>query len=55
MDGIQKTVYLGLLELAEKVKTGKYGVDDNAFTGDNDELAHSFLGDMHDLVIDNME
>ena len=54
-DGIQKTVVLGLRELADKVETGTYGKDDDAFTGDEDELGHAFLSDMHDLVIDKME
>lgn len=55
MDGIQKTVVLGLRELANKVEQGDYGIDDNAFHGEDDELGQSFLDDMTDLVISKME
>ena len=55
MDGIQKTVCLGLRDLAHQVEQGNYGLDDDAFTGENDEQAEAFLSDMHDLVIDKME
>lgn len=54
MDGIQKSVHDGLLRLAEKVKNGKYGLGDDTFAGEDDELGQSFLSDMHDEVIDYM-
>lgn len=50
MEGIQKTIYLGLLTIAKNVKAGKYGIDDDAFGGDEDELGLSFLDDMCDEV-----
>lgn len=55
MDGIQKTVHLGLLQLAQNVADGKYGRDDDCFAGPEDKCAHEFLSDMHDKVIDKME
>ncbi len=55
MDGIQKTVALGLREMAQRVEDGKYGIDDDAFTGDEDCDSLEFLNDMHDEVIDKME
>ena len=54
MNGIQKTVYLGLLTMAEKVKNGDYGVDDDAFGGDEDCDGLAFLSDMCDEVTDKM-
>ena len=42
MDGIQKTVYLRLQELAQKVKDGAYGKDDdfdlNAYEVDVEDI-----------------
>lgn len=55
MDGIQKTVFLGLKEMARRVEQGKYGIDDDAFAGKGDRDGQSFLSDMHDEVIDKME
>jgi hypothetical protein len=55
MDGTQKTVYLGLLAMAEKVKAGDYGKDDDAFHGDDDEDGLAFLADMCDNVTDNIQ
>lgn len=57
MDGIQKTICLGLRYLAQKVEDGAYGIDDNAFDDDNDAggAAQAFLDDMHDNIIDKME
>ena len=50
MDGIQKTVSLGLRYLATKVEDGTYGNDDDAF-GD-DIVREAFLEDLEDEVID---
>ena len=55
MDGVQKTVYLGLLLMADKVKDGDYGVDDEAFRGDEDCDGLQFLADMCDEVTGRME
>ncbi len=56
MDGIQKSVALGLKYLAQKVEDGAYGKDDNAFDDDeNGGYAQAFLNDLHDEVIDKME
>ncbi len=55
MEGTQKTVYLGLLEMAAKVKAGDYGVDDSAFHGEDDCDGLAFLADMCDEVTDKME
>ncbi len=55
MDGTQKTVYLGLLTMAEKVKAGDYGKDDDAFLGHDDEDGLAFLADMCDEVTGKME
>ena len=57
MDGIQKSVHLGLSELAREVEQGLFGTDDDAFTDSNgnDEKALCFLNRMHDLIIDRME
>ncbi len=54
--GIQESVRLGLLIMANNVEDGKYGEGDDAFKGDNDdELGHKFLSDLHDEVLDKME
>ena len=57
MEGLQKTVCLGLKYLAQKVEDGAYGEDDDAFDDDDGEggVAQAFLDDMHDYVIDKME
>ncbi len=57
MDGIQKTIALGLRNLARKVEEGLYGEGDGAFDDDNGEggSAQAFLDDMHDEVLDKME
>ena len=55
MDGIQKTVFLGLQTMAEKVKGGDYGIDDEAFGGDDDCDGLAFLADMCDKVTDKMQ
>jgi len=55
MDGIQKTVYLGLLEMAERVKAGTYGEDDEAFGGEDDEMGNQFCSDMCDEVTGKMQ
>ena len=57
MDGIQKTVYLGLDVLATNVREGLYGKDDDAFADDEDDggTAQAFLNDMHDEVISKMQ
>ena len=57
MDGIQKTVFLGLAKMAENVKDGKYGVNDNVFDDDDDNGgdAQVFLDDLTDEVISKME
>lgn len=57
MDGIQKTVALGLRNLARKVEEGAYGQGDEAFDeeGNYGGTAQAFLDDMHDEVLDKME
>lgn len=57
MDGIQKTVYLGIEILASNVLKGKYGEGDDAFQDDDDDdnLAQQFLNDMHDEVLSKMQ
>ena len=55
MDGTQKSVYLGLLLLADKVKAGVYGIDDEAFCGDGDCDGLAFLADMCDEVTGKMQ
>ena len=52
MDGIQKTVCLGLRNLARKVEEGLYGQGDD-FSDEDSQQA--FLDDLHDEVIDKME
>ena len=52
MDGIQKTVSVGLIYLATKVADGAYGDGDNAFQDETVESA--FLDDLQDEVIDKM-
>jgi len=49
MDGIQKTVSLGLHYLATKVAEGAYGDDDDAFQ--NDLVRDAFIEDLEDEVI----
>ncbi len=49
MDGIQKTVSLGLTYLATKVADGAYGDDDDAFQDDSQKDA--FLEDLEDEVL----
>ena len=53
MDGIQKTVSLGLQYLANKVAEGAYGNDDEAF--ENDLVREAFLEDLQDEVLDKMD
>ena len=55
MDGCQKTVYEGLLFLANKVKDGDYGIDDEAFHGEEDCDGLAFLDDMCDHVTGKMD
>ncbi len=57
MNGIQKTVALGLRYLAQKVEDGAYGEGDDAFDDDDDRggAAQAFLDDFHDEVLDKME
>lgn len=54
MDGIQKTVVLGLRKMADKVKSGEYGVDDEAFGGEEEEQGEAFLRDLTDEVTSKM-
>lgn len=58
MNGIQKTVHIGLMNLASNLKNGKYGIDDEAFAVDDEDsskcLAQLFLNDIHDEVLDKM-
>lgn len=54
MDGIQKTVCLGLRLMADKVEAGEYGIDDAAFQGEDDCDGLAFLADMCDEVTDNI-
>ena len=49
MDGIQKTVSLGLTYLAGKVAEGAYGNDDDAFQ--DDLIRDAFMEDLEDEVI----
>lgn len=53
MDGIQKTVSLGLTYLANKVREGAYGDDDEAFQ--DDTVRAAFLEDLQDEVIGKMD
>ncbi len=56
MEGIQKTVALGLRNIARKVEEGLYGSNDDAFdddAGDGGD-AQAFLDALHDEVIDVM-
>ncbi len=46
MDGIQKTIYLALMELAEEVKNEKYG------TGDLFDMDREFYDAIYDDIID---
>lgn len=46
MDGIQKTVWLGIKEVLDGIEGGKYGKDDDL---DNDS-ANSILEDVQDVV-----
>ena len=55
MEGIQKSVAIGLRVLAEKVKNGDYGKDDSAFGGEDDCDGEAFLRDLHDEVIEKMQ
>ncbi len=55
MEGIQKTVALGLRWIADEVERGKYGEGDDAFAGEDDCDGQAFLSDMHDEVIDKMQ
>ena len=57
MDGIQKTVALGLRNLARRVEEGAYGDGDEAFDDDDGEggVAQAFLDDLTDEVISKME
>ena len=48
MDGIQKTVHDGLAHLADKVRSGLYGKDDDAFQ--DDTARDAFLEDLQDEV-----
>lgn len=48
MDGIQKTVYDGLMYLAGRVAEGVYGRDDEAFQSEVESEA--FLEDLTDEV-----
>ena len=56
MNGIQKTVCLGLRHLADEVEKGVYGTGDDAFDNDDGEggVAEKFLHDIHDHILDNM-
>ena len=49
MDGIQKTVSMGLAYLATKVAEGAYGDDDTAFQ--DDLVRDAFMEDLEDEVI----
>ncbi len=59
MDGIQKTVALGLRNLARKVEEGRYGEGDDAFGAGADDDYHpdaaAFLDDIREEVLDVME
>ena len=46
MDGIQKTVYLRLQELAQKVKDGAYGKDDDFELEEFERDASDITADM---------
>lgn len=52
MDGIQKSVHIGLMALANRVANGEFGCCDDFADEDNQQ---AFLSAMHDEVIDNME
>lgn len=52
MDGIQKTVCLGLRYLAQKVEDGAYGDDNDAFQDESSNDA--FMEDLSDNVTDKM-
>ena len=49
------TVYLGLQEMACRVKAGIYGTDDEAFRGEDDCDGEAFLADMCDNVTGKMQ
>lgn len=53
MNGIQKTVSLGLQYLTTKVTDGAYGDDDDAFQ--DDLVREAFLEDLQDEVISKMD
>lgn len=53
MDGMQKTVNLGLTYLATKVAEGAYGEGDEAFQ--DDSQVNAFLEDFEDEVISKMD
>ena len=53
MDGIQKTVHMGLIDLAGKVADGAYGDNDDAFQ--DDSVRAAFLEDLSDNVTDKMD
>ena len=60
MDGIQKTVNLGLIYLATKVADGFYGEDDEALQQDDSASEgcsnrDAFLDDLQDEVIGKMD
>lgn len=54
MEGIQETLHLGLLVMAENVKAGKYGEGDECCQGEDDCDGLTFLADMCDEVTDKM-
>ena len=53
MDGIQQTVYDGLIALAEEVKTGAFGVDDDAFS--DDDALGMFIDNLQDEVLSKID
>lgn len=53
MDGIQKTVVLGLRYLADRVEEGTYGIDEKAF--DDEVSREAFIEDFENEVIGKME
>ena len=59
MDGIQKTVALGLRKIADDVEKGVYGINEDAFYYDDEDdgggKGQAFLDAIHDEVFDKME
>ena len=54
MDGIQKTMYDGLIAMADKIEAGVYGIGDDCCQGDDDCDGNKFCSDMCDEVMGKM-